>query len=347
MITLQTIKRKMRPGMSFSYGELCKALRDEVKSGNSRMAQLKEWRRYIDFDLNDRVYTITRIHNHVLPKHDATKPETLNIVDRDGVKFQRGKYSYKIGYLLQDYLKDKPEQTAVFTKRQILTGIGLTADEMFTNGTTLKLTKEFSLTTKQVHAMRYLLYKEANGVLKNFKASSWGRCFSFEAFYCGKRKWEPGVYNLEKAHPEVIKFFQDNYIYSKKIEYIKNEDGYLETYLPITAGGYDGIIYSNGFRNYMLKHMGLKYFFIAYRIKQMSPLPYVEVDLNAAVRENNTNFNDGCRKNLQKHFSRLSEQQLDGFLKKNVIPDLHKTALYWTDISKSLDFYEDFEEIQI
>lgn len=347
MITLQSIKRKIKPGMSFSYGELCKALRDEVKSGNSRMAQLKEWRRYIDFDLNDRVYTVTRIHNHVLPKQDATRPETLNIVERDGIKFQKGKYSYKIGYLLQDYLKDKPEQTAVFTKRQILTGIGLTADEMFTSSTTFKLKKDYSLTTKQIHSMRYLLYKEANGVLKNFKASSWGKCFSFEPFYCGKRKWEPGVYDLKKAHPEVIKFHQDDYICSNKMKYMRDENGYLDSYIPLDTYVYDGIIYSKGFRDYMLEHSAFQYFFIAYRVKQLDILPYVDIDLNLSFVQNNENFNEGIRRNIKKHMNGLSEYRINGFVDSNTIPDLQKSSLYWSDVSKTLDFIEDFDELTI
>lgn len=59
----------LEPGMIFkSYVELCKALGEEVKEGNSKTHQMKEWQRYFTWDSKSRRYVITKVYKQPLPR---------------------------------------------------------------------------------------------------------------------------------------------------------------------------------------------------------------------------------------------------------------------------------------
>jgi hypothetical protein len=59
----------LEPGMVFkSYVELCKALGEEVRDGNSKTHQMKEWQRYFAWDSKSRRYVITKVYKQPLPR---------------------------------------------------------------------------------------------------------------------------------------------------------------------------------------------------------------------------------------------------------------------------------------
>lgn len=53
-----------------NYKEMCGLLGENIKEGNSKKSQEKEWRRYFDFDKDKQKYVITKIYNEPLEKND-------------------------------------------------------------------------------------------------------------------------------------------------------------------------------------------------------------------------------------------------------------------------------------
>lgn len=81
---------KLQKGMVVhNYREMCKLLGEEVKTGNAKMYQLKEWSRYFQFEKNKHQFTITEIYDTPISKSDGRagrfiarrNGETLNLIE--------------------------------------------------------------------------------------------------------------------------------------------------------------------------------------------------------------------------------------------------------------------------
>lgn len=82
------------------YGALCKALGESKCEGNSKIAQLKRWERYFDFEKKGRKFIILSIYDDPLPISDGRKKRNVyvkyieNILMRILAKQKNGKYVY-------------------------------------------------------------------------------------------------------------------------------------------------------------------------------------------------------------------------------------------------------------
>lgn len=54
-----------------NYPELCELLGEEIKTSNSKKAQLKKWSSYFSWDKNGHKYTIKEIYDNPLPVEDG------------------------------------------------------------------------------------------------------------------------------------------------------------------------------------------------------------------------------------------------------------------------------------
>jgi len=90
-----------------NYKQMCDLLNEEVKTGESKKAQLKEWSRYFEFERPKwkQSYIILDIYDEPLEKEDNRK------------KGGRSVYVKFIETILINYLSQQPDGTKTFTRR--------------------------------------------------------------------------------------------------------------------------------------------------------------------------------------------------------------------------------------
>lgn len=86
-----------------NYKELCALLGKEIKTGDSRNAQLKEFARYFEWEKSGHKFLITDIYNTPLPKEDGRN---------------KGKYVKCIEIVLLNYLSKQKGYTCTLSKRK-------------------------------------------------------------------------------------------------------------------------------------------------------------------------------------------------------------------------------------
>lgn len=63
--------KKLRVGqVAKNYKEMCALLGDEPTTGNAKKSQIKEWKRYFDYEKSGQSFTITEIYDKPLPNGD-------------------------------------------------------------------------------------------------------------------------------------------------------------------------------------------------------------------------------------------------------------------------------------
>lgn len=129
-----------------NYKEMCKILKENEKTGDSKKAQQKEWKRYFDFSKEGQKYLIYEIYEKPLPKNMYINPiDTLNelliceriIEHMENPKYKDKRYvvsmtglAYDLGYIndifkqgyehpnqLIDEIFEKPKITESIEKR--------------------------------------------------------------------------------------------------------------------------------------------------------------------------------------------------------------------------------------
>lgn len=108
------VKKHFRTGMVIkNYKILCTTLNQEIKNGKSRTLQLKEFKRYFDWEKDGQKFIITDIYDTPLPKDDLRKKGNNSI------------YKSYIELILLQYLSTKEGYTKTFTKRNWLELLGM------------------------------------------------------------------------------------------------------------------------------------------------------------------------------------------------------------------------------
>ena len=95
-----------------NYKEMCKILGEDIKCGNSKKAQIKNWKRYFDFAKDGQKLIILEIYNEPLEKPEIHRT-------REGV------YVQYIECLLMDMLAQSPNHKIVSTKVNLYVTLGM------------------------------------------------------------------------------------------------------------------------------------------------------------------------------------------------------------------------------
>lgn len=98
----------LKPGDIISdYKELCTLVQEEIKGGDSKKAQLKEFERYFQYEKHGRKFLILDVYDTPLPKNDKRKDGNRKI------------YVTYIESILLMYLYRLDNSTGYFTKKQL------------------------------------------------------------------------------------------------------------------------------------------------------------------------------------------------------------------------------------
>jgi len=100
-----------------NYKDMCSILEEEVKAGNSKTAQLKEWERYFDFSRKGQKFIIEKIYE--IPKPKALKENTI--------------YVKNIELLLMYELSKKAGYCCNYTKTNLFKLLGMINDNYLEN----------------------------------------------------------------------------------------------------------------------------------------------------------------------------------------------------------------------
>lgn len=95
------------------YKELCTLVKEEIKGGNSKKLQLKEFERYFQYEKHGRKFLILDIYDTPLPKNDKRKDGNRKI------------YVTYIESILLTYLYRMDNNTGYFTKKQLWCLLGM------------------------------------------------------------------------------------------------------------------------------------------------------------------------------------------------------------------------------
>ncbi|MCI8605106.1 MAG: hypothetical protein HFE79_13345 [Ruminiclostridium sp.] len=105
---------KIKAGDIFSnYREICRTLNEEIKEGDSKKAQLKEFERYFQYEKHGRKFLILDVYDTPLPKNDKRKDGNRKI------------YVTYIESILLTYLYRLDNNTGYFTKKQLWRLLGM------------------------------------------------------------------------------------------------------------------------------------------------------------------------------------------------------------------------------
>lgn len=112
---------KLEVGMEVkNYKEMCELLNQDIKGGDSKKSQIKQWQCYFDFEKQGQKYIITEIFDEPFPNIDARKAK-------------RGIYVGYIELLLMDYLAKQANHCTSITKRELYQILGMTSNSYFEN----------------------------------------------------------------------------------------------------------------------------------------------------------------------------------------------------------------------
>ena len=105
---------KLIIGMTIkNYKELCVLLDEEIKTGKAKQLQLKNWKRYFDWEKDGQKFIITDIYDTPLPKEDLRRKGNNSI------------YKNYIELILLQYLSKQEGYKKTFTKRNWLELLGM------------------------------------------------------------------------------------------------------------------------------------------------------------------------------------------------------------------------------
>lgn len=96
-----------------NYKELCTILNEEVKTGKAKQLQLKNWKRYFDWEKDGQKFIIVDIYDTPLPKEDLRRKGNNSI------------YKNYIELILLQYLSKQEGYRKTFTKRNWLELLGM------------------------------------------------------------------------------------------------------------------------------------------------------------------------------------------------------------------------------
>lgn len=96
-----------------NYKELCDLFGEEAKTGKAKQLQLKNWKRYFDWEKDGQKFIITDIYDTPLPKEDLRRKGNNSI------------YKNYIELILLQYLSKQEGYRRTFTKRNWLELLGM------------------------------------------------------------------------------------------------------------------------------------------------------------------------------------------------------------------------------
>lgn len=96
-----------------NYKELCTILNEETRAGKSKQLQLKNWKRYFDWEKDGQKFIIVDIYDTPLPKEDLRRKGNNSI------------YKNYIELILLQYLSKQAGYRKTFTKRNWLELLGM------------------------------------------------------------------------------------------------------------------------------------------------------------------------------------------------------------------------------
>ena len=96
-----------------NYKEMCSLLGEEVTTGKGKIYQLKDWKRYFDYEKSGQSFIITEIYDKPLPVNDKRSQGNNSI------------YVDYIMYLLMFYFSRQEGDTEVFYKVQLYKLLGM------------------------------------------------------------------------------------------------------------------------------------------------------------------------------------------------------------------------------
>lgn len=96
-----------------NYKEMCQLFEEEVKTGEAKKSQLKNWKRYFDWEKDGQKFIITDIYDTPLPKEDLRRKGNNSI------------YKNYIELILLQYLSKQEGYRKTFTKRNWLELLGM------------------------------------------------------------------------------------------------------------------------------------------------------------------------------------------------------------------------------
>jgi hypothetical protein len=102
-----------------NYKEMCKLLGEDVKFGNSKKYQLKEWQCYFNFEKQGNAFVITEIFSKPKPKVDE--------------RVENSVYTKLIELMLMYELSQKPNHTCHYTKTFLFYQLGMINETFFKN----------------------------------------------------------------------------------------------------------------------------------------------------------------------------------------------------------------------
>lgn len=88
-----------------NYKEMCKILKEEIKTGKAKQLQLKEWERYFEWEKSGQKFIVTDIYDTPLSKQDKRRIGNNSV------------YVKYIELILLQYLSKQEGYTKTFTKR--------------------------------------------------------------------------------------------------------------------------------------------------------------------------------------------------------------------------------------
>lgn len=341
MIDALTMNQRLKPGMKFSYGELCKALNEEVKLGNSQVAQLKKWAQYINFTRNGRVYTILDVYTR--PHIDYSK------IPVHSKPAHNSKTAKLYAYLLQDHLKDQIYKENIFYSSQLYQGLGL-----------LKANINYDKDLKHKLLCGYGNPEEINKVYSdvctelrlsckykydNFKATSWFKnYFMSDIVYCGIREGGSELFDIRSEAPSTFKWIQQAYAVQNILSELPKKEGFvdfesIDMALPSTKS----------FARFLAQSLHLSTCFIGMRIWQIRDLPVCpEWDAEKARRAIRDYAVASHEKLLNQKFSSLDSRRIKDFVCGIMPPVLDAEGSdgsdgfnkIWIDLYESSNFTE-------
>lgn len=335
MVATSTLRQRLKPGMEFSYGELCKALGEEKKTGNSQVAQLKDWEQYINFTRKGRVYTILDVYTH--PHIDYTK------IPIDVKLAHNSKTAKLYAYLLQDYLRDQIYKEGVFYSSQLYQGLGL-----------LRRNIEYETALKYRLLYGYEnqekideLYSKICATLKmsckykydNFRATSWFKnYFMSEVIYCGIREGCSELFDIQSEAPSIFKWTQQAYAIKNILKEEPGKQGCIDfneirQKPPCTRS----------FISFLAQSLHLCTCFMGIKIWQIRDLPeYPEWDSEKAREEIHDYAVASHVRTLKRKYPNLDSQRVEDFV-YSIMPtvlDKGGSSSIWVDLYKSSNLIE-------
>lgn len=138
MQTYNTLKKKLILGNEYSYPDLCRLIKEPIKTGGSKQKQLRIWKSHFDYEYNDsdKTYRITKLYSH--PKEPEKKPSPKRYKKKEkGDDLRRqgnnSKYSPYIKKIVVDELLKYENHSVELTISELMKLCGIVNDNFFTH----------------------------------------------------------------------------------------------------------------------------------------------------------------------------------------------------------------------